>query len=106
MRRKKRKSKMPLPIIFRQLKTSRSKPTLFTLKTVLQNIRRNCDFDDIDLPHAYRLRLPKETQTYELNKFSPGGELYQLDDFKKVFDDNSVKQIAYEVNLKTDPDPF
>lgn len=64
------------------------------------------DFDDIDLPHAYRLRLPKETQTYELNKFSPGGELYQLDDFKKVFDDNSVKQIAYEVNLKTDPDPF
>lgn len=34
------------------------------------------DVDDIDLPHAYRLRLPYETKTYELTGFTPAGTLF------------------------------
>ncbi|GAA0193477.1 hypothetical protein GCM10009122_56410 [Fulvivirga kasyanovii] len=35
------------------------------------------DFDDVDLPHAYRLRLPHETKTYELTGFVPANNLFR-----------------------------
>ncbi|MEM9546241.1 MAG: SpvB/TcaC N-terminal domain-containing protein [Bacteroidota bacterium] len=35
-------------------------------------------FDDIDLPHAYRLRMPHETKSYELTGFSPAADWFDL----------------------------
>ncbi|MCB9288246.1 MAG: insecticidal toxin complex protein [Lewinellaceae bacterium] len=61
---------------------------------------------DADLPHAYRLRRPSETKTYELNDLPRNNGLYQLADFKAVLDDDKVKPIAYQVDLDTETDPF
>jgi RHS repeat-associated protein len=36
------------------------------------------DFDDIDLPHVYRLRLPYEAKTYELTEFPKANDLFKL----------------------------
>ncbi len=36
------------------------------------------DFDDIDLPHVYRLRLPYEAKTYELTEFPKVNDLFKL----------------------------
>lgn len=41
-------------------------------------------FDDIDLPHAYRLRLPHETKTYELTGFVPADDLFKLPELQNA----------------------
>ncbi|WP_372950606.1 SpvB/TcaC N-terminal domain-containing protein [Mariniphaga sp.] len=42
------------------------------------------DFDDIDLPHAYRYRLPHETKTYELTGFTPSSDIFNLSELENA----------------------
>ncbi|XLS29485.1 SpvB/TcaC N-terminal domain-containing protein [Flavobacteriaceae bacterium M23B6Z8] len=50
--------------------------------------------DDIDLPHAYRLRQPYETKTYELTGLSPSGAQFQFSEVKNVL--SSATVIEYQ----------
>lgn len=51
------------------------------------------EVDDIDLPHAYRLRLPKETKTYELTGVSPENEVFQLQEMSDAL--SNTNEINY-----------
>jgi RHS repeat-associated protein len=51
------------------------------------------DFDDIDLPHAYRLRLPYEAKTYELTGFTPANDLFELSELANALTTASI--LAY-----------
>ena len=53
------------------------------------------NFDDIDLPHAYRLRLPFEAKTYEITGLTPAEELFQLEEVGNAF--LSASEIEYQV---------
>lgn len=51
------------------------------------------DFDDLDLPYAYRLRLPYETKTYELTGFSPLEDIFQLPELEDAL--STAIEIGY-----------
>ena len=51
------------------------------------------DFDDIDLPHAYRLRLPHETKTFELTGFTPADDLFKLSELENAL--STASEIGY-----------
>jgi RHS repeat-associated protein len=51
------------------------------------------DFDDIDLPHAYRLRLPYEAKTYELTGFSKANDLFELSELEDAL--SAATEIGY-----------
>lgn len=74
-------------------------------KETLITYTRNTFTNDVIEPGAYRLRLPAETETFELNHFPKSGDLYQLPDFDCVFD-AGTHSIPYHLNLAVGPDPF
>ncbi|MCG8474395.1 MAG: insecticidal toxin complex protein, partial [Cytophagales bacterium] len=48
---------------------------------------------DADLPRAYRLRLPHETEVYELTGFAPAGDLFAREELKGAL--GEAQEIAY-----------
>ncbi len=61
--------------------------------------------NDVLTTSAHRLRMPSETEEFELNDISKLGALYSIEDFEDVLTDNS-NLIGYEVDLINDSDPF
>ena len=51
------------------------------------------DFDDIDLPHSYRLRLPYEAKTYELTEFPKTNDLFTLEELEDAL--SQATKIGY-----------
>ena len=51
------------------------------------------EVNDIDLPHAYRLRVPHETKTYELTGFTPAGDLFKMSELENAL--SLALQIGY-----------
>lgn len=52
-------------------------------------------FDDIDLPHAYRLRLPFEVKTYEITGLNPADDLFQLNELDPIL--LNASEIEYHI---------
>lgn len=66
-------------------KTEQQKNHIIYTKNTFTN-----DIDDISRPQAYRLRVPSETQTYEITGLSPSDGLFSIHDFKKdIFNDHN-----------------
>jgi len=42
------------------------------------------DVDDIDLSHAYRLRMPYEVKTYELTGLDPASDLFEFSELENI----------------------
>ena len=51
---------------------------------------------DLDLPHAYRLRLPFETQTFELTGLRPDNDIFNRSDFENIL--SNASEIEYQDN--------
>lgn len=47
-------------------------------------------FEDFDLPHAYRLRLPHDTKTFELTGFTPIDNLFKLSEMENALSTATV----------------
>ncbi|MEM9678914.1 MAG: SpvB/TcaC N-terminal domain-containing protein, partial [Bacteroidota bacterium] len=57
------------------------------------------DVDDIDLPYAYRLRLPYETKTFELTGFTPIDGLFKWSELENVL--STTTEIGYHETPST-----
>ena len=55
------------------------------------------NFDDIDLPHAYLLRMPHETKTYELTGFTPGNDVFKISELENAL------SLGSEINYHESP---
>lgn len=66
---------------------------IYTQNSFTQYHDGSTEGDDIDLPHAYRLRLPYEIKAYELRGFSPVDGLFQLSELGDAL--ASATSIAY-----------
>ncbi len=55
----------------------------------------NTEFQDVDVPNAYRLRLPYEAKTYELTGLNRNDVLFKLEEVTSAF--NSSSEIEYHV---------
>jgi hypothetical protein len=66
---------------------------IYTQNSFAKYIDGATDFDDIDLPHAYRLRLPHETKTFELTGFTPADDLFKLPELENSL--STASEIGY-----------
>ncbi len=55
---------------------------IFTQNTYAKYSEDGSDYDDLDLPHAYRLRVPHEIKTFEITGKSPSGDVFTVSEFE------------------------
>lgn len=66
---------------------------IYTENTFAKYHDGTTDFKDIDLPHAYRLRLPYETKTYELTGFTPSDDIFKMSELENAL--SLASEIGY-----------
>ncbi|MEO1260393.1 MAG: SpvB/TcaC N-terminal domain-containing protein [Bacteroidota bacterium] len=74
---------------------------IYTQNNFAQYRSGTSQLEDIDLPHAYRLRMPHETKTFELAGFTPQNSLFKLDELENAL--STATEIGYHENLGTAP---
>lgn len=65
---------------------------------------QNAFTNDVIDEDYYRLRMPSEVKTYELNSVIFSGQFYKLSDFENILSDTKSEVLLYhEINKPTNP---